>query len=325
VAVEPVSKEDVAGHLARERAADLALLAPEERIAGFPHQRNAAVRRDVVIERLACLDVSDNRAAWKRCQHIPGQQSQDLIAPENPTFTVHHADPVAVAVEGDAEIALLGQNRRLQLSQVLRHGGIGMVRGKIAVDRRIEQGVPPGKPAREFRESLARRAVTGIPSDRQRALAAVVVARESLNVCVEHRRVAHRPDAALLQPTRRRGTQLLQRLTKHRAVTHDELEPVLVGRVVRPRHHQAGDGVELMQREVEHRCRSQTDALDLEPRLAQALDRGSFQSRGGVSTVETNRHAAAVAPDRLAERVTDRPRVLHAEGRAHDAADIIFQ
>src|SRR3546814_21072515 len=58
---------------------------------------------------------------------------------------VHQPQAVAVAVEGDAEVAALPQHGFLKLPQVLGHRGIGMVIGKAAVDLRIEQDVFAGK------------------------------------------------------------------------------------------------------------------------------------------------------------------------------------
>src|SRR3546814_9805888 len=58
---------------------------------------------------------------------------------------VHQPQAVAVAVEGDAEVAALPQHGILKLPQVLGHRGIGMMIGKAAVDLRVQQKVLAGK------------------------------------------------------------------------------------------------------------------------------------------------------------------------------------
>src|SRR3546814_9323143 len=64
-----------------------------------------------------------------------------IWSPHRMRLGVHHAETVAVAVEGDAEIAVLGAHRGLELLQVLRHGRVGVVIGKVAVDALIQQNV----------------------------------------------------------------------------------------------------------------------------------------------------------------------------------------
>src|SRR3546814_18679356 len=80
---------------------------------------------------------------------------------------VHQPQAVAVAVEGDAEVAALPQHGFLKLPQVLGHRGNGMVIGKAAVDLRIEQDVFAAKARGDRCPGLAHRAVPGIPRDLQ--------------------------------------------------------------------------------------------------------------------------------------------------------------
>ena len=74
-------------------------------------------------------------------QHFAGEQGHELIAPEDLAGPVHDSDAVAIAIEGDAEIAALGPHGIDQLRQVLRHRGIRMVGGKSSVDRSVQQNV----------------------------------------------------------------------------------------------------------------------------------------------------------------------------------------
>ena len=65
-AVIIVREEDVAAHLAGERRAGLLHLRLDQAVAGLPHQRLAAQLGDPVEQRLARLDVGDDRRAGHR-------------------------------------------------------------------------------------------------------------------------------------------------------------------------------------------------------------------------------------------------------------------
>src|SRR3546814_5378857 len=63
---------------------------------------------------LAGLDVADDRRARFLFQHRFGKDREQLVAPDDPALAVDRADPVAVAIEGDAEIELLLQHHAMQ-------------------------------------------------------------------------------------------------------------------------------------------------------------------------------------------------------------------
>ena len=109
VAVEAVGVEDVARHLARERRAHLGHLRLDQRMPGLPHDRLAAEARDLVVQRLARLDVGDDRRARDGAAAPRREDLQQLVAAHDPALAVDHADPIAIAVERDAD---LGAARR---------------------------------------------------------------------------------------------------------------------------------------------------------------------------------------------------------------------
>src|SRR3546814_20102415 len=81
-------------------------------MAGPPHQRLAAELGDAVEQHLAGLDVGDHRGAGMLRQDLGGVDGDQLVAPQHTPLLVDHADAVAVAVEGAAEIGLrLGDSR----------------------------------------------------------------------------------------------------------------------------------------------------------------------------------------------------------------------
>src|SRR3546814_15593990 len=68
-------------------------------------------------------------------------EQQDRMAPEDGSRLIDGAEAVAVAVEGDAEVAALAQHGLLKLLQVRRHRRIRMVIREAAVDLRVQQDV----------------------------------------------------------------------------------------------------------------------------------------------------------------------------------------
>ena len=76
-------------------------------------------------------------------------------------LAVDDADAVAVAVKGDAEIAVLARHRLLQLHQVRRHGRVGVMRRESAVDLVVDQDVAAGQASGQPLRDLAGGAVAG--------------------------------------------------------------------------------------------------------------------------------------------------------------------
>ena len=72
---------------------------------------------------------------------VDGEDGEQLIAPDHPALAVHCADPVAVAVEGDAEVELPVGDQRLEVGEVGLDRRVGvMVREgaiHVGVDREM--------------------------------------------------------------------------------------------------------------------------------------------------------------------------------------------
>src|SRR3546814_3396887 len=80
------------------------------------------------------------------------QQDQELVRPHDPALPVDHADPVGVAVEGDADVGPVRPYRLLELFQILRDGRVGMVRREGAVDALVEKDVRAGQASHQRSE-----------------------------------------------------------------------------------------------------------------------------------------------------------------------------
>src|SRR5688572_32248831 len=83
-----------------------------EGMTGLPHDRAAALLRDVIIEALRRLDLGNNCAARYRPQDVPGVDHHQTITPQDVALLVNGADPISVSVVADPDIRLVLLDRK---------------------------------------------------------------------------------------------------------------------------------------------------------------------------------------------------------------------
>ena len=88
---------------------------------------------DVVEEPLRALHLADDDRPRLPRQDLAREDHQEFVAPENAASGRDHANPVAVAVVGDADVGALRLDHAHQVRQILRNGGIRMVIREPAV------------------------------------------------------------------------------------------------------------------------------------------------------------------------------------------------
>ena len=318
-----VGDEDVPAHLAGQQRAGLRHPRLDQRMSGAPHHRNPAEAGDLVEQGLARLHVGDHRRAGVAGQHVARQQHQDLIAPQDAADAVDDADPVAVAVERDAELAPPSGHRVDQLPEIVLHGGIGVVRGERSVDLLVEQDVRAGQARAQHPHRFAGRPVACIPGDLERTLA-VVVQGNPLDIGIENRSVLPRPATGFERSPDDDPAEPRDVLAVERAGRRQELEAVVVGRVVGARDHHAGIGLESLHREIKHRGRAETDADRARPGARQTVHQSRFE-RGRMEPpviADADRPAPGFAHDG-SEGAPDRLRVVRRQSLADDPADVV--
>ena len=111
-AVKAVGKEDMAAHFAGEGRVGFFHLRLDQRVPGLPHYRLAAMLFDVVEQVLRAFHLGDDRRAGPFGEDRTRKQHHQFVTPDDPPGFVHDPDPVAVAVEGDAEIGTRIAERR---------------------------------------------------------------------------------------------------------------------------------------------------------------------------------------------------------------------
>ena len=256
-------------------------------------------------------------------QDVLGHEQHDLIAPEDAALAVDRADPVAVPVEGDAEVAAFGEHQVLELAQVRLDGRVGVMGRKQPVDGLVQQQVPARQALRERGHGLAGGAVAGVPGNLE-VPAAVIVLRQALDVAVEHRVVADLAPARLEVPRFRDAPQVPDVVAEEGRLLEGHLEAVVVGRIVGAGHHHAAVDRQGMGRVVEHRRRAAADPPHVDTGRRQALDQRRLQfGRREASVVADRRRRPAAPPDNGAEGPAQRLGVLRREGLADDPADVV--
>src|SRR3546814_3564302 len=111
------SSDLVAAHLAGQLGLGLAHLRLDQRVPGLPHQRAAAVTQDVAGQAAGALDVEQDHRARVAFEHVGGEQHQQAVGEDVLAVAGDHAEAVAIAVEGDAQVGLEARDRVDQRSE----------------------------------------------------------------------------------------------------------------------------------------------------------------------------------------------------------------
>ena len=133
-----MEEEQVAAHLAAEHDAVVQHLPLGQGMPGLPHERRAAVGHDVLGQRAGGLDVEEDRLAGGTGELPAGEDRGELVSTDQAAGAVHRRDPVAVAVQADAELGARLDHARLQGDHVLVHRGVGVVVREGAVHLAVE-------------------------------------------------------------------------------------------------------------------------------------------------------------------------------------------
>ena len=259
-----------------------------------------------------------------RLQHVARPQHQELVAPQDAALAVDRADAVAVAVEGDAEIAAALLHLGHELHEVLRHGRIGMVRREGAVDLLVQHEMLARQLVDDGTDRHADRAVADVPRDLE-LLAGLDVAQEPRRVVGQDVLLLRLALAAFPVALARQRAQRLDVGAEERLLAHHHLEAVVVRRIVRAGDLDAAVGIEVVDGEIEHRRRRHADVGDVDAGGRQAFDAGGGQFGRAQPAVIAQRHAAtALAADHRAEGAADGARVGGMHRVADDAADVVL-
>ena len=290
---------------------------------GLPHAGFSAERRDAIEQGLARLDVGDDRRPGLGRQHRFCEDGEQLIAPDDAALAVHRPDPVAVAVEGDAEIEALVAHQRLEIREIGLVGRVRVMVGEAAVDLGVEQVVLAGQQGGQPLGRGPGRAVAGIPADPVGG--AVEPLEQAIDIAVENALLGNGAFALLPVAGGGHRAHLLDVGAEKGVAAERHLEAVIVGRIVAAGDHDAAGDVELGGGEIEHRRRPEADLHHIHAAFGEAADQRGLHERRAFAAVAADRDArAAGAARERAEAAPERMGVVRPERFPDDPANVIF-
>ena len=153
------------GHFAAEEPALAAHALLEEGVPDAVEQGHAAVRRDHVRHGAAGAQVVEDLRAGVLEQQRLGEQRGDEVAGHELAGLVDEEAAVGVAVPGDAQVGLLGDDARADLAAVLLEQRVGLVVGERAVDLEVHLDAVQRRALEDERRELAGDAVGRVHDD----------------------------------------------------------------------------------------------------------------------------------------------------------------
>ncbi|MNM38743.1 hypothetical protein D3C81_495070 [compost metagenome] len=318
-------EEEVAAHLARQFGVGLAHLRLHQRVPGLPHQRAAAIAQHVIGQLAGALHVVDHHRARIAHQHVGGEQHQQTVGVDDLAFARDHAEAIAITIERNAEIGAEALDRLHQVFQVGRFAGIGVVVGEGAVDIAVQRNDFGADRFQQLRREGTGHAVARIGDHLQRAVQLHVIGN-TLDVISA--------DLALLVVTRFRRlheaafdnalVKVGDRIAGQGLTTDDDLETVVVRRIVAAGNRYAGTGAQMVGGEIHDRGRSQTDIDHRTAGTPQAFGQPRRQFRTGQAAIAADHHLAqALLEGDGADGLADQRGGARRQFAADHAADVI--
>ena len=292
-------------------------------MARLPDERPAAVTLDPRREQPRALHVVDDLGAGIAREHILGEQHELAIGEDDLAVLGHDAEPVAVAVESEAELGVAGFQRPDQLDQILGLRRIGMVVGEAPVHLAVELGHFAAQAPVEPRREHAGDAVAAV--DREvHAPRELHVPGDALDIGVKHVRFAALARAGLEIAALDARAQRLDLIAVERFAGDHHLQAVVLGRVVAAAHGDAAAAAQVMRREVGNGRRRHADIDHVGARAGDAFGQRRDQLGARQPAVAAHREGRRVAlASERAERPADVAHDRRRQAAADDAADVV--
>ena len=227
----------------------------------MPHallDRHPAGLLDLLLDHVAAHGVVDDVRPGIGGEDVTREEGRREVAQDAHALLVHEHAAVAVAVEGDAEVAAIGFDRLAEVDQVLAHDRVGGVVGEGPVGLEVElDRLDLGQTRQELLDGRAGDSVAAVDRDLEGSDLAARDLQHVIEVGLAEVRLRRRParregrgELALAA-----GLDLVQtRLAPDGAdALAANLEPVVAGRVVAGGDHHAAGQLTRADREVERR------------------------------------------------------------------------
>ena len=215
-------------------------------------------------------------------------QHQLAVGPQDAALIVHHAAPVAVAVQRDAEFQPVAQDAGPQVVEVPLVAGIRMMVREIAVDIAVQRHHLCAAGTQDLHGNRSGDPIAGIQCDAHRAfkpdVACDAVDVGLRDVCI--RRFAAVSGGRILQHALAQG---LDRFAGEGASVQHQFEAVVLGRVVAAGDHDSGAGAQFASRVIQYGRGHLADAAHGHAAFGQSVGQSVGESGAGMAAVEADR------------------------------------
>ena len=323
-AVPVFGEKDVAAHLAGQQCAGFLHARLHQRVAGAPHFRLAAGLADHIEQFTGAFDVEDHLGAGHPGGQILGQGHEQNVRVDHLAVGKHHAEPVAITVEGQAQVGALlahGVDEVVEGFDVTR---VRVVVGEGAVHVRVQRHHVAAQQHQCFRGGHTGGAVAAVHHHLERARQ-LVAALHGVQVGGQHVPLLAAALAFAEIALLNAGLEGLDGVAGQGGALNNHLEAVVVRRVVAAGDHYAGVGVVVVVGgEIQHRGGHQAQIHHFAAAGLQAVGEAVHQRRGRQSAVAAHRHGvAALAAYFSADGQTDQAGGVVGEGVLVNAANVV--
>ena len=292
----------------------------------LPHDRPAAVARDVVVHPLRAFHVADNRRAGTLAQNRARERHHQLVAPHDLSVLVHRTDAVGVAVVRDPDRRVIFFHRRDQVAHVLLDRRVRMMVGEAPVHLGVEFDRLEPEPFHQRRRDHPAASVAAVHDDLE-SRRELELRHDEIVVVGNHRALGERALRAgrdKIAPLDYFAQPLNLRAVNRRR-SHAQLEAVVLGRVMTAGDHHAAVHLPAQHRKIKQRRRHHADVDHVDARAEQAL---------GQPIAQAVRRQPAIAAERdrffpraMQQRCVAAPEIDHervVEIVRDDAADVVL-
>ncbi|MNH11014.1 hypothetical protein D3C79_705180 [compost metagenome] len=235
------------------------------------------------------FDVEDDLGARVARQHVLGKQHQQAVGVDDAAGVGHHADAVAVTVEGQADIGAGFLDLGDQVFEVFRLARVRVVVGEVAVDLAEQRDHFAAQGFDQLRRDHAGGTVAAV-HDHLELLGQLHVFDDLLEVAVKDLDLFHAAFGAGQVVGFQSGQQGLDLFVGQGIASDDDLEAVVVRRVVAAGQHHTGLAGQHVGCVVQRRGGHQADVADLAAGIDQALDQLFDQHRAGQAAIAADRN-----------------------------------
>ena len=214
----------------------------------------------IVHQRLRTLDLKNDIGSGVLAQHFTREQNQKLVTPQYLSPVIDDTQPVRVSIIAHTEIRLFLENARDERFHVFRHGGIGVMVRKRAIEFREQLDHLCTQVTQDAGSKGPRHAIARVNHDLQPAGERPDSFYYVFGIVRKHIHFRECSLPCCVLSRFHNASDFLDFFTINRCVSHSKFEPVELRWIMAPRNHDATIYIQIEQRVVHQWCGNLTNA-----------------------------------------------------------------